>query len=188
MEKPTVLCLNRMSLPNEKTAISIRRYLATGMVLAVTVVLESMLAMIPNVQLTVVLIAVYAMTETLGMSITFVSAYVLLDSVLAGSFNPLYVLPALIAWLLFAIVMHALRNRKLVVIVIAATLFGFVYGWFYLPARMLEYGIGIFWPYLVADLPFEVLMAVNNLITVAIALKPLRALMDTYYLKTSPHS
>ncbi len=172
-----------MSLPNPTSSRNLRRYLATGMYLAVTVVLESMLSMLPNIQLTVVLIAAYAMSETLGMGITFVSAYVLLDSILAGSFNPLYVIPALCAWIFFSILMHALRKSKFVIIVIAATLFGFVYGWFYLPARMLEYGIDIFWPYLAADLPFEIIMAANNLVTVAIILKPLRTLMDTFYRK-----
>jgi hypothetical protein len=43
---------------------------------------------------------------------------------------------------------------------------------------MLEQGIGIFWLYLKMDLPFEIMMAISNFITVLLVYQPLRLALE----------
>ncbi len=59
-----------------------------------------------------------------------------------------------------------------------AFVFGFVYGWVFIPFRMLQLGIDELWPYLLADLPFEIIMATTGLLTVLWIYKPLYNIMN----------
>lgn len=101
-------------------------------------------------------------------------AYVLLDNIYMGTMNYLYFIPMAFAWLALASVSREIRHKPFYIQVILAIAFGFVYGWVYLPARMIEQGVGIFWLYLKMDLPFEIMMAASNLLTMLVAYQPLR--------------
>lgn len=152
----------------------IRSITLAGMLLAILFVQEQLLVLVPQFQFTVVLIMVYACIFPYKILLPLVSAYVLLDNVYMGTLNYLYFIPMLFAWLLLAVVSRALRNRPFYVQVIIGIVFGFVYGWVYLPARMIEQGVGIFWLYLKMDLPFEIMMAASNLVTILLVYQPLR--------------
>ena len=156
----------------------IRSITLAGMLLAILFVQEQLLVLVPQFQFTVVLIIVYAAIFPYKILIPLVGAYVLLDNIYMGTLNLLYFVPMLLAWLLLAIVARAIRNRPFYVQVIMAILFGFVYGWAYLPARMIEQGVGIFWLYLKMDLPFEIMMAASNLITMLLIYQPLRLSLE----------
>ncbi|MBN2504364.1 MAG: hypothetical protein JXB20_03365 [Bacilli bacterium] len=147
------------------------------MFLAVLVVQEQLLVLLPNIQLTAVLLMVYAAVLPSSLLGVLVFAYVLLDSMLMGSLNLLYVIPMLAAWLTFVYVARLLRDRSIFIILIFAFLYGFVYGWFFIPAAMIERGIAIAWPYFLADLPFEIVMAVNNYFTVLLLYPLLKNLL-----------
>ncbi|MFA6647444.1 MAG: hypothetical protein WCS32_02305 [Candidatus Izemoplasmatales bacterium] len=152
----------------------IRSITLAGMLLAILFVQEQFLVLLPQFQFTVVLIIVYSAIFHLKILLPLVAAYVLLDNVYMGTLNYLYFIPMLFAWLMLAIVARSIRNKPFYVQVIVAISFGFVYGWVYLPARMIEQGIGIFWLYLKMDLPFEIMMAASNLITMLLVYQPLR--------------
>jgi len=144
------------------------------MLLAILFVQEQLLVLIPQFQFTVVLIMVYAAIFPYRILIPMIAGYVLLDNIYMGSLNYLYFIPMLFAWLLLAFVARKLRNSPFYVQTIIAVVFGFVYGWVYIPARMIEQGVGIFWLYLKMDLPFEIMMAASNLVTVLLVYQPLR--------------
>ncbi|MGI6392412.1 MAG: hypothetical protein ACOX16_02205 [Candidatus Izemoplasmatales bacterium] len=162
----------------KKRNATLRQVILTGMFLAILVVQEQLLIFLPNIQLTVVLIMVYASfmpSHLLGFLIV---GYVFLDNLIMGSFSIIYTPPMLIAWILLAVIGRLVRNSSMIVVLLSAFLFGFVYGWIYIPFSMIVHGIDIFWPYLLADLPFEITMALNNYLTVLILYKPLRALLE----------
>jgi hypothetical protein len=142
----------------------------TAMYLAVIVVLESLLSGIPNVQLTVVLLMVFGAVFPKRMFLPFLAAYVLIDNftglVLIGSLDPIIIVPMFLGWTILVYSAHAIRRRPLYWQIAFGVLFAFVYGWIYLPAHMLRFGLTTFWPYLVADFPFELMMAASNLVTV----------------------
>jgi hypothetical protein len=152
----------------------IRSITLAGMLLAILFVQEQFLILIPQFQFTVVLIMVYAFIFPYRILVPMIVAYVLLDNMYMSSLNLLYFIPMLFGWLLLAVVSRMIRNKPFYSQVILAVIFGFVYGWLYLPARMIEQGIHIFWPYLIADLPFEIMMAASNLITVLLVYEPLK--------------
>lgn len=148
------------------TKTSLRHLLLSAMFLAILVVQEQLLVMLPNIQLTTALIMIYATILPAPLLGLLVFSYVILDSLITGTFNLFYMIPMLFGWLLLAFVARMIRNRSLFVILLVALGFGFVYGWIYIPFQMIQFGINIAWPYLVADLPFEISMAVSNFFSV----------------------
>ncbi len=148
------------------------------MLLAVLVVQEELLVLLPNIQLTTVLLMVYAAILPGSMLGILVVAYVFIDNLIMGSMNLMYIVPMLLAWLVFSFIARAIRHKSMFVILGFAFIYGFVYGWFYIPAKIIEQGINVFWPYLQADIPFEIIMAVNNYFTVLLLYPILRNLLE----------
>jgi hypothetical protein len=161
----------------DKRKNTLRHVILTGMFLAILIVQEQLLLFLPNIQLTVVLIMVFAAILPGYLLVFLVFGYVMLDNLLMGSFSLLYTPPMLIGWMLLALFGWLVRNRSFFIVLLTALVFGFLYGWVYIPFNMLLHGISTFWPYLAADLPFEITMAVNNYLTVLILYKPLLALV-----------
>ena len=159
----------------------IRSITLAGMLLAILFVQEQLLVLVPQFQFTVVLIIVYAAIFPYKILVPLIGAYVLLDNIYMGTLNYLYFIPMLFAWIMLAVIARALRNKAFYVQVILAIAFGFVYGWVYLPARMIEQGVGIFWLYLKMDLPFEIMMAASNLITMLLIYQPLRLSLEKLF-------
>lgn len=174
-ERFTVLNLK----PTKKDLI--RSITLAGMLLAILFVQEQLLVLVPQFQFTVVLIIVYAAIFPYKILVPLIGAYVLLDNIYMGTLNYLYFIPMLFAWVMLAIIARTLRHKPFYVQVILAIAFGFVYGWVYLPARMIEQGVGIFWLYLKMDLPFEIMMAASNLITMLLIYQPLRLSLEKLF-------
>jgi len=156
----------------------IRSITLAGMLLAILFVQEQFLVLIPQFQFTVVLIIVYAAIFPYKILIPMIFAYVLLDNIYMGSLNYLYFIPMVVGWILLAIVARSLKNRPFYIQIFLAIAFGFVYGWLYLPARMIEQGVGIIWLYLKMDLPFEIMMAASNFVTMLLVYQPLRLSLE----------
>jgi hypothetical protein len=148
------------------------------MLLGILIVQEQLLVFLPNIQLTVVLIMVYAAILPGYLLGFLVVGYVILDNLLMGSFSLIYTPPMLIAWSLLALIGFLVKGRSIIIILIIAFFFGFIYGWIFIPFNMFLHGINIFWPYLISDLPFEITMAVNNYLTVLLLYKPLLLILS----------
>lgn len=171
---------SNMSYSKAKTNKTIRQITLAAMLVTILYVQELILSGLPGVQLTVVLIMVYGAALPLGMSLSIVSAYVFLDNLLYGSFSILYTPGMLVAWITLLLVSKALANKKFVWTLAFATLFGLIYGWFYVPGKFIEQGIFDLWAYLVADLiPFGIILIVNNFITVLLMYRHLRKLLES---------
>ena len=177
METSTRLNMSSFSLKKNKT---IRQITLAAMLVTILYVQELILSGIPNVQMTVVLIMVYGAALPLGMSLSIVSAYVFLDNLLFGSFSILYTPGMLIAWITLLLVSKALANKKFVWTLAFATLFGIIYGWFYIPGKFIEQGIFNLGAYLIADLiPFGIILMINNFFTVLLMYRHLRTLLES---------
>lgn len=148
----------------------------TAMLLAILVVQEELLSLLPNVQLTTLLIMVYASILPLSLFISLTVGYVFLDSLLMGSLNPVYMIPMFFSWILLGLVTRKFKNKPLWVLLVIATAFGFIYGWSFIPSKMIMFEYFKLWPYLASDILFEVIMAVSNFVTVAILYLPLKKL------------
>lgn len=159
---------------------SIRTITFSAMLLAVLVVQEQLLTLLPNIQLTVVLIMVYGAILPYTYLTTVIVGYVFLDSMIMGSFHLLYLIPMLIGWLSLAYVSRMIRHRKIGLIIFVAMFYGFYYGWLFIPFRLLDIGINRFWEYLKSDLIFEFFMVVNNVLTVGLLYLPIKRLLSSF--------
>lgn len=152
-----------------------KRMLMVAMAIAIVFVQEQLLVMIPNVQFTVVLLVVFASIFSFREMTVLILGYVLLDNMYMGGFNLFYMVPMIVAWMLIPISYHTIlkRTNNEHYLAIFAFVFGFVYGWMFIPFNMIQYGVTNVIPYLIADIWFEVTMAVVGSITVLYLFKPL---------------
>jgi hypothetical protein len=153
--------------------------LFVSMSVVIIVVLEELLLIIPNVQLTVFLILLFSSVYTLKESIVMIIVYVILDSLYMGTFHVLYMAPMILGWSLIPLGLKTIlknTNNELHY-ALFAFVFGFVYGWMFIPFKMIEQSIFRLGPYLIADLPFEIIMAVVGFLTVYYLYKPLRRIL-----------
>lgn len=160
-----------------------RRLVLVALAIAITVVQEEVLVLVPNVQLTVFLIILFTRFFTFKESVIYVFVYVLIDSMYMGAMNPLYMVPMFIAWMLIPIAQKLFLHKTNQVIHIAffALCFGFVYGWVYIPFKIIEQGIVGIWPYFLADLPFELIMAGTGFVTVLWLYEPLEKVLKNLF-------
>ncbi|MEC9485068.1 MAG: hypothetical protein UMR38_04265 [Candidatus Izemoplasma sp.] len=152
-----------------------RQLLMIAFAIAITFTQEQVLVFLPNIQFTVLLVFVFASVFSLKEMTIYIIGYVLIDSLYMGGFNLFYMVPLMINWLMIAYIYHALfkDSDNLYLKAILAFAFGFVYGWMFIPFHMLQTGINQFWPYLLADLPYEIIMATTGFLTVLWGYEPL---------------
>jgi len=170
-----------MSSSNGGINRSIRHITLAAMLLAVLYVQELLLSGLPNIQLTVVLIMVYAAVLPLSLSLPIVIGYVLLDNLLFGTISLIYTPAMFFSWMLLAIVAKLLSKKSFYAILGFAVLFAFLYGCSFIPANIMVQGITNFWPYLWADLPFELIMALSNFVSVLLLYRPLKSILKNLY-------
>lgn len=162
--------------------MNVKRMLMIALAVPIIIIQEELLLIFPNVQFTVLLIILFSSIFTIKESLIMVFVYVLIDSMYMGALNPLYMIPMILGWSLIPIVAHTiLRNTKSeIVLAFFALVFGFVYGWMFIPFKIIEQGITEVWPYFVADLPFEIIMSVTGFTTVILLFKPLYSVLSQF--------
>lgn len=165
-----------------------RRLLMISLSIAILFTQEQLLMFIPNVQLTVLLIILFVSVFSFKESIMMITAYVFLDSLYMGGFNLFYMVPMMLAWYLIPLSYHTIlrRTKNEHKLAIFALVFGFVYGWMFIPFNMIQTGIPNFIPYLLADLPFELIMATTGFLTVLWIYKPLYKVLTEVVLVNNP--
>jgi hypothetical protein len=104
-----------------------------------------------------------------------------------GTFNLLYTPPMLISWMLIPIAQKLFLHKtdKEIYLALFGFAFGFVYSWMFIPVRMLELGITQFWPYLILDIPFEIILASTGFITIYWLFRPLNNVLSQLITKNS---
>ena len=162
--------------------MSVKRMIMIALAVPIIIIQEQLLVMVPNVQFTVVLIILFSSIFSLKESIIMVLVYVLIDSMYMGALNPLYMTPMVLGWSFIPLSIHTyLRGTKSEMkLAVFALGFGFLYGWIFIPFKIIEQGITTVWPYFVADLPFEIIMAATGFITVILLFKPLYKIIKQY--------
>lgn len=160
--------------------MSVKRMLMIASSVAIIFVQEQALLFLPNVQFTVLLIILFSSVFTFKESTLMILVYVFLDSLYMGALNPFTVVPLVIAWMLIPIAYNSIlrRSNNEFVLAIFALFFGFIFGWVFIPFNMIQTGIMNPLPYLIADLPFEAIMAGTGFLTVVWAYKPLKIVMN----------
>jgi len=162
------------------TMLPLRRLIILAMSVTILFVQEQVLTFIPNVQFTTLLIVLYASLFTFRENVIIIFVHVILDSLYMGAFNPLYMTPMFIGWVLIPLFYNTVMGKTKDEKKLAgfAFIMGFVYGWTFIPFAMFQLGIDNFWAYLIADIPFEIIMALTNFMTVLWLYKPMYVILS----------
>ena len=149
--------------------------LMIAVAVSITFVQEQALNMLPNIAFTVVLIVVFTSVFTFKESMVYIFVYTFLDCLYWGTLDILTMAPLFIGWSLIPISYHTIlrKTRSEYKLAIFGIIFGFVFGWVFIPFQMLKLGITEIWPYILADIWFEVLMAACGGLTILWLYKPL---------------
>jgi len=155
--------------------MQLRRLIFLAMSVTIIFVQEQALMFIPNVQFTVLLIVLFVSVFTLRESLAMIFVYVLLDNLYMGTFNPFYMIPMFTGWAMIPVFYHTiLRGTKNEVkLAVFGIFFASIYGFMFVPFNMIQTGIYNPVPYILADLPFQLVMAVSNFFTILWLYQPL---------------
>ncbi len=150
-----------------------------AMFTAIVFTVEQAISFIPNIQLTVFFFILY--TRLLGFKKTMIIVVIhtIADNLYVGPFNPLFIIPMLIAWSLIPITLSTVfkKFKSANSLAIFAFVFGFVYGWIFAPFTAYYWDIDII-PYLIADLPWEFAMGLSGALSVALLYEPVYSFLS----------
>lgn len=155
----------------------IKWLLFTAMYVALIWSLEMLLVFIPNIQLTTLLIVVYVVNHKYKQSLVMIIAYVILDN-LAYGFS-IFMLPMFLGWMFIPTVYAFIRPTNEYQHAALGILFGLIYSWMFIPLSVVMYGIP-FKAYIIADIPFEIILCTSNVVTILWLYKPIEKIL-TYY-------
>lgn len=164
-------------IQKEKSMLAIKDTVLIALCAAILFVQQLALSFIPNVQITSLLIVLF--TKTLGFKKTtlIVIIHVIVYNILSP-FGPVLLthLPfMLLAWLLIPILLQTVfkKMESSLALSIFGLFFGFVYGWMLIPPAVFISGVS-FKAYLLMDIPFEIIMAISNFLTIFWLYEPLK--------------
>lgn len=158
-----------------------KRLIIISLLTTMMLVLEQALVILPNVQLTTLLIVLFSVHFTFKESLIMIFVYVILDSLWMGAFNFAYMFPMMIGWSFIPIGIHGFFKKPINIYKLAAfgMIMGFIYGWTFIPFNVVLTGID-FKTYLLADLPFQLVMGLTNYLTILWLYQPLDLIYRTY--------
>lgn len=154
----------------------------TALLTAIIFVQEEALSFIPNVQLTVLLLVLYGAYCGPKWGSAIVVMHVLLDNLYVGSLTLYVMLPMFIGWEAILLASYFVRKRSIYVKVAVAGIGALVYCWIFVFSSVLFYKVDML-AYIIADIPFEIILVVCSMVTVLWLFNPLyKALMrnDVY--------
>ena len=157
----------------DKAKLTTFRIIRIALFTAIIFVQEEIMTFLPNVQFTQCLIAIYYFSFGLLDTIAIVSIHVLLDNLFMGSLSIIYTPAMLIGWLSLVFICHALRKCKNKYIIASAVgLHGIIYSWCFVVTSVFIMKVE-FVPYIIADIPFEIILVINGFLTTFLLLNPL---------------
>lgn len=139
---------------------------------------EQLLSFIPNIQLTFLLIVIYSKVLGLSKTLIIIVLHVILDTLINGSFTPLIIVPMLIGYSMAPITLQVLFKNAKTPLFLA--LFGIVFACLYsisfVIINVLILDIKLL-TYIVADIPFTIILAMSNFLTILWLYEPLSKLL-----------
>ncbi|MFP4286425.1 MAG: hypothetical protein ACLFRI_01900 [Candidatus Izemoplasmataceae bacterium] len=155
--------------------MALKRLIFLAMCITILFVQEQLLILIPNVQFTTLLVVLYAALFTFKENVLIIMVYVFLDNLALGTLYPLMMAPMFIAWMIIPISYHTFlrKTKNVYILAFFGILFGILYGFVFVPFRMIEQEVFDIWAYIIADIPFQIVMALSNFITILWLFTPL---------------
>ena len=138
---------------------------------------EQVLTFIPSVQFTFFLIILYGATVGIGYGSIIVLIHVLLDNLYMSSFTIFTIFPMLIGYEITLICGYLFKNKSEWVIAASSALCAIIYAALFIPINVFVYNIDPI-AYIIADIPFDIVLVCCNVLCVIILYKPMFKLLD----------
>ena len=138
---------------------------------------EQVLTFIPSVQFTFFLIILYGATVGIGYGSIIVLIHVLLDNLYMSSFTIFTIFPMLIGYEITLICGYLFKNKSEWVIAASSALCAIIYAALFIPINVYVYNIDPI-AYIIADIPFDIVLVCCNVLCVIILYKPMFKLLD----------
>ena len=139
---------------------TIKEQIEIAMFLTILIVLEYLMAFLPNISLTPLIFAVFFFNRTIAKSTVLIFTYIIMQGLIWGF--SIYLIPMFLGWTIWMWFVKNMTDYG--DIMIFSIMFGFIYGWVFMPFSVFLYGINM-GAYLVADFPFQVTMALSTVFT-----------------------
>ncbi len=147
------------------------------MLTAILFVQEELLTLIPNIQFTFLLIMLYGAVLGPKKASLIVLIHVLLDNLFMSSFIPTVILPMLIGHEITMLIGYLLKNNNLIILSIGITISSLIYAFLFFITTIYVYEINPI-AYLIADIPFDIILIACNILCVILLYKPLYKILD----------
>lgn len=157
--------------------MTVKRMCIIAIFSAILFALEELLTVLPNVQLTFLLVMLYASILSILDSTLIIIIHVILDNLFMQTFNPFFMVPQFLGLLIAAIFARLLRNKNEYIIGVASILASLIYCWLYLLVNIWFLHAN-FIEYLLADIPFEILLATSSFVSIVLLYKPLKNFIE----------
>ena len=145
---------------------------------------EQMLTFLPNVQLTVFLLVLYS--KKLGFIRTSILCliHVLLDNMVMGSFNILYMPFMFVGWMIIPITLNSVFKKveSNIILAFLGIFYAFIYSWIFIIPNCIMLNVG-FNVYLMADFIWEILLALSSFLSILLLYDPCSKIFNNSYLK-----
>ena len=134
---------------------------------SILVVQEQILAFLPNIQLTLFLMVLFSKKLGLIRTIIIITCYTLIDGLVGGPFNIIYITFMLIGWLIIPILLCTIfkKVQSPLYLALLGVMFAFTYSWINIIPNLILTSATII-SYLIADYPFELLLAASSFLSI----------------------
>lgn len=157
--------------------LSIKDIAIMVMLTAILFVQEELLTLIPNIQFTFLLIMLYGAALGPKKASLIVLIHVLLDNLFMSSFIPTVILPMLIGHEITMLIGYLLKNNNLIILSIGITISSLIYAFLFFITTIYVYEINPI-AYLIADIPFDIILIACNILCVILLYKPLYKILE----------
>lgn len=173
-----------MKPKNKKNVIDAKDITLIALMTTILFVQEQILTFIPNVQLTVFLLVLYS--KKLGFIRTLIICliHVVLDNLVMGSFNLLYMPFMFIGWMIIPITLNSVFRKieSNIILAFLGIFFSFLYCWIYIIPSCIMLHVD-FITYLMTDIIWEILLATSSFLTILLMYEPCSKIFDSYKFK-----
>ena len=149
---------------------------------AILIVQEQILSILPNIQLTIFLMVVFSKKLGLVRTIIIIACYTLIDGLIGGPFNIIYFIFMLIGWLIIPVLLCTIFKKvnSPLYLALLGVMFAFIYSWINIIPNLILTSANII-SYLVADYPFELILAASSFLSILWLYEPIERVFKKIY-------
>lgn len=167
---------------NNRIQSSVKEIVWLSFLAAILFLQEELLTFLPNIQLTVFLLVLYAKKLGFKRTTMIICIHVLLDNVVMGSMNPIYMVFMWIGWMWIPLLLSTVFKKMNSSFSLACIgiLFALLYSWTFMIPNCLIYKMP-FWSYFMADILFEIILAASSFLSILWLYDPLSRVFERIY-------